>query len=58
MLKQRVLLIMFVGLISACSQNELKNFAKQTVHNVGCDQNYEHQHKHDQMRDDCLRNRP
>lgn len=44
--------------LSACSQKELKHFAKQTAHNIGCDQNYENMHRRDQLRDDCLENRP
>lgn len=46
----------FVSL-SACSSQELKAFGADVVHNTGCNQQYEHMHKGDTLRDECLYNR-
>ncbi len=53
------LMIFISGIaLNGCSQKELKNFARQTAHNVGCDQSYENHHRERELKDDCMRNRP
>lgn len=36
----------------------VKDLGKDIAHNVHCDRQYEHMHKADSLKDDCLNHRP
>ena len=44
--------------LMACSSQALKDLGKDIAHNVHCDRQYEHMHKADSLKDDCLNHRP
>ena len=58
-IKFSYLIVLFISMLMAsCTSQELKHFGQDIAHNVGCDQQYDHMHRADTLRDSCLNNRP
>lgn len=61
-IKHMMAFISVITLISStllgCSSQELQSFGKDVVHNVGCDQQYQHMPKEHALKDECLQSRP
>ena len=46
-----------LAIMLGCSSQDLKSFGKDIAHNVNCDQQYNHMHRGNSLRDDCLNDR-